>query len=416
MQKNFFNTYNAVVPSEWFYPPTPSITHVKERLMPLQSVIADNSYMIGGTLGAYGIPEWYAHAFRTDREKEVLSGLVLNAFASPTAAYIDPGNIRYHSPLMDKLVIRYLLVSRHSLEGRTVFSSPVLSHGQAPPLPDNAWRQHLSLPTDLTVGAFGFLFSTFGKGQAPASVRLTLFNDRGEKLGTEPLLAGDAIADNQWSFFEFPSRVALRRGDYYLVVSLAGDPGGGRLTAATTATSGARGDYLEVNGRRTGTSLQLKIGAYEKGPLDSLAGKWNVAVFEGDIMLLENRDVTGSGYFIDTLDPSSDRISFSGLDVRRPSSDLVEIDNSRDGAGWIVLPMHLHPGWKASVNGRQTNYDAYLGILPAIPVQGPGRVVFRYQPDSFKKGLGLSLAGVVLFLVMSGLCFRRTLPAARRPQ
>ncbi len=395
-QKDFFNAYNAIVPSAWFYPPTPGITYVKERLKPLQSVITDNSYMIGGTLGAYGIPEWFAHAFRTDREKEVLSGLVVDPFASPTAAYIQPGNIRYDSPLMDKLVIRYLLVNRNSLEGRRVLSSPVLTHDLAPPLPDNAWRQHLSLSNDLTVGAFGFLFSTSGKEQAPAPVRLTLFNDRGERYGPELQLGRNDIADNQWSFFEYPSRVPLRKGAYILVLSLAADPGSARLSAATTATGGATGDYLEVNGRGTGTSLQLKIGVYERGPLDDLSKKWIIAAPEEEILVLENRNVTGSAYFIDTLDPANDRISFSGMEVRQPSSDLIEIEYVRDGAGWIVLPMHLHPGWKAYVDERPAPYDAYLQMLPAIPVPGACRIAFRYEPASVRTGAAFSSLGVAM--------------------
>jgi hypothetical protein len=37
-------------------------------------------------------------------------------------------------------------------------------------------------------------------------------------------------------------------------------------------------------------------------------------------------------------------MDFSGLDVKQAESNLVTIDYSRQEAGWIVLPMHLHVG------------------------------------------------------------------------
>jgi hypothetical protein len=124
-QKKLFNNFNAVVPSAWFYPLTPSIQYVKERLKPLQSVIADRSYWFSGTLGGYGITEWYGHSFRTDREKEVLASLSDDPFPSATSAAVDSGYIHYDSPLMDKLAIKYLLVSKKNFKDpRTVWACP----------------------------------------------------------------------------------------------------------------------------------------------------------------------------------------------------------------------------------------------------------------------------------------------------
>jgi uncharacterized membrane protein YfhO len=68
--------------------------------------------------------------------------------------------------------------------------------------------------------------------------------------------------------------------------------------------------------------------------------------------------------------------------------------------------MRLHQDWKAYVDDRPVKYDAYLDVLPAIPVKGPAHVIFRYEPKSFKRGLLVSLGGVCMFLVLSAYCYR----------
>ncbi len=405
LQKKLFNTYNAVAPSAWFYPSTPSIAYVKEHLKPLQSVIADASYWYTGTLGAYGIPEWYAHSFRTDKEKEILNNLVHDPFPLPTSMILDGANIQFNSPLMDALAIKYVLVNKNFTKHKVRISLPELSHSLAPPLPDNAWRQRINLPNDMAIADFGFLFSTFDKEHAPANIRLALYNDKGEILSM--VLDKNDVSDNMWVFFDFPDKVFLKKGAYSLGLSLVNYMGTDKLTVWATKTQENTGNFLEVNGFKTDVSLKLRISYYEEVVPAIDAGKWNVIGQEKDILIFENRQVTNSAYFIKKLDASSNaRIDFSMLDVTRPSADLIKIDYSGKEAGWVVLPMHLHPGWKASVGNRQVNYDTYLDILPAIPVRGASSIVFKYQPESFRWGVIVSSVGVFVFLLFSWYCLR----------
>jgi hypothetical protein len=258
----------------------------------------------------------------------------------------------------------------------------------------------------MVIGAFGFLFSTYGKGHAPANVRLTLFSDNGRQLALTPELTMNEISDDRWVFFKFPSKVPFPKGGYSLMLSLVDYSGPDPLSAWATKTTGNAGDYLEINGVRSNTSLKLKIEYYEKTDPALYAPKWDLIDMEKNIMIFENRQVTGSVYFVRTLDPANDQLVFSGVNVMRPSSDLIEITYSKGEPGWIVLPMHLHPGWKAYIDDRRVSYDTYLGMLPAIPVQGACHILFRYQPESFRKGLAVSAAGVSIFLVFFGLCLR----------
>lgn len=398
-QKNLFNRFNAVVPSAWFYPPTPSLGYVKDNLKPLQSVIADISFFFAGTLGAYGIPEWYAHSFRTDREKEVLRELVHDPFASPTSMMINGDRIQFDSPLMDKLGIKYLLVNKGVLESKQLFTSQGLETDLAPPLPGNSWRQHIYLPEDMVVEAFGFLFATGGKASAPANVRLSLYNDRYQKLAFEPELAKTEIRDNQWGYIQFPGKLPLKKGGYILILSLADYAGDDKLSAWATKNQGNFGSFLEVNGVKTDFSLKWEIRYYKQNDLSPFFKKWNVTDRESNIYIFENKNVTGGAYFVKNVDGTDDAVDYSGLDVEQPSSDLIKIRYSKEEAGWVVLPMHFDPGWKAYVDNSPVRPDRYIGILPAIPVKGRAEVLFKYEAESFRRGLAVSLIGCAFFAI-----------------
>lgn len=404
-QKKLFNNFNAVVPSAWFYPLTPSIKYVKEHLQPLQSVLADaSSYWFAGTLGAYGIPEWYAHSFRTDREREVLSELAHNRSKSPTTMVIDGKSIHFDSTLMEKLAIKYLLVNKEVGNAR-LLELPELSRDPAPPLPHNSWRQHITIPKDIDAGAIGLSFMTYGEQNAPSNVRLILYKDNRAAPLLETALNRNEITDKEWAFFPLPDKTLLGKGGYYVEVSLPGYTGSRSISAWATKMNRNTGSFLEVNGTKTDSSLLWKIGYFDDMAL--VSKKWNMLSFEKDIVIYENRQVTNSAYFVNNLGPSNERLDFLGLDVRQTSVDRIDIYNSQRDAGWIVLPMRLHHGWKAYVDDQQVNYAAYLDILPAIPVSGPAHVIFKYESKSFRRGATVSLIGVCMFLVFSGLCLRK---------
>ena len=410
-QKKLFNNFNAVVPSEWFYPVTPSIKYVKEHLRPLQSVIADLSYWFAGTLGAYGIPEWYAHSFRTDREKEVLSELVHDPFSSATSGFITSPNIQFNSPLMDKLAIKYLLVRNEPLWSKKTYELPALSHDLAPPLPFNSWRQHIYIPVDSVVDSIGFLFSTYGSEYAPANVRLSIYNEMGRKLSLEPEIDKNNISDNSWGFFRFPNNIFFRKGSYSFVLSLHDYTGPSKLSVwATKVSNAGAGSLLEINGAMTDYSLKWRIGYYQRLDPSELNGRGNMFNLEKDILIFENKRVTNSAYFVKSLDAPDGQIDFSGLDITDASSDFLKINYLKGEAGWIVLPMHLNSDWKAYVNGQQVQYASYINILPAIPVQGKCDVTFKYEPSSFRRGVMLSLAGFIIFAIFSWGCFKKRSP------
>ncbi|HEX7669530.1 MAG TPA: hypothetical protein VF395_08105, partial [Polyangiaceae bacterium] len=69
--------HNAHAGRAWFFPLSPTVRFVRDRLGPDESVLAvTDAYMLPGTLGSYGIPEWFGHAFHRAEEKRALERVV----------------------------------------------------------------------------------------------------------------------------------------------------------------------------------------------------------------------------------------------------------------------------------------------------------------------------------------------------
>jgi hypothetical protein len=265
----------------------------------------------------------------------------------------------------------------------------------------------------MAVDYIGIMFSTYREEHAPANVRLALTRDSDKSLVAVSEMDRKEIVDSKGVYLKFPRKIFLGKGSYSMALSLVGYAGPKMMTALATETGGNTGNILEINGRRSDISLQWRM-VEDMSKSEYISKNWNVIDLEPGIVILENKQVTNGVYFLKDLHPRNDRIDYSGVSVRHPSSSLIEIDYSGKEAGWIVLPMHLHRGWKAYMGDRQIPYDSYLDIMPAIPVQGAGKVLFRYEPASFKIGIILSLTGIIMLTIFG--IYSKKLGARRKPE
>jgi hypothetical protein len=123
-----FRHFNAITRNDWFYPETPSIAFVKSNTLPHQTVLADNSYLIGGTLGPYGLIEWFAHGTVSPTERVQLESLVKHAFKTPFAASFAGSDVDFRSPLLQAFGVRYILGREQSFDGAKLDSTQFSTH------------------------------------------------------------------------------------------------------------------------------------------------------------------------------------------------------------------------------------------------------------------------------------------------
>ena len=77
----------------------------------------------------------------------------------------------------------------------------------------------------------------------------------------------------------------------------------------------------------------------------------------------------------------------------------VELDGEK---GWLVLSEKFSgfPGWKAAINGKELKMHKADNAITAVYLNGErGKLIFRYYPESFKKGKIITIATVLILLV-----------------
>jgi hypothetical protein len=404
-QASLFRRFNSVASESQFLPSTPSIDYLRDNLQGMQSVIADRSFLISGTLGSYGIPEWFTHGFRNEEEKLTLSKLVTDPFRTATAAMFSGASIQWGSPLMDKLGIAYALVGRSDLEEfsfEAVRTQPMGNHKAAPPLPANTLEQEITIHRQKTIHAIGLRLGTYRQASAPADVKLTLTDSQNRILASSVIDAA-AVLDNKESKFQFSGPVELEPGRYRIRLELVDTNVEGRLTVWWVRPPEHPGDVILINGRPRPGAMAYTL--YSAKVFDTRI--WDVFQHEDEpsTLLLKNREVPTGAYFLPKL---TEDANWSDRQVVTEIIDNQNIEISYAGSeqGYIVLPTRAYPGWIMTHDGAQMEPERFLGMLPAVPVSGPASLRYIYRPGWLGKGMIITAIALLALIAQFALLRR----------
>lgn len=95
----------------------------------------------------------------------------------------------------------------------------------------------------------------------------------------------------------------------------------------------------------------------------------------------------------------------------RPTRVALEADI--DKPGWLVLTDTYYPGWTASVDGRRQKIYCANYLFRGVPLSaGHHRVVFTYDPLSFRIGAGVTLAALSVVVIYFGWAIERRMRRA----
>lgn len=88
--------------------------------------------------------------------------------------------------------------------------------------------------------------------------------------------------------------------------------------------------------------------------------------------------------------------------------DQIELRTETNGRMLLVVTDRHYPGWRASVNGRQTAIRRANGQYRAVVVPaGTNTVTMRYRPPHFRAGAGVSLIAALLWVGLFAFDRRR---------
>ena len=101
------------------------------------------------------------------------------------------------------------------------------------------------------------------------------------------------------------------------------------------------------------------------------------------------------------LDAFKSDFNYKELEIKEISVNEYSID--LDGEkGWLVLSERFahFPGWKATINGKGLKLYKADNVISAVFLEGEkGSLVFKYYPDSFRKGKIITLLTVLILII-----------------
>jgi len=395
-QKNLFSQFNGPVPNASFYPETKTLSYLQRNKKPFQHTMADNGYLIAGTLGGYGLNDWYAHSFHTGEEKTILRKIVNKPFKTPTSAMFSFSQIDLNSPYIDYLAIRNILSTSFSKYTFTPLWENTGKQQPSPNLPGNTLKQKFQIKKQITINGISLKMATYGEEHASSDVKLTLFKD---KKSIESIVVKKInITDNTWVSFLFKNLRTLSDGNYSISLEMLNTYQAKPLTVWSNA--GEQNYKLLVNGKEEALSFKMVLTQMKK-----LDKKYKVQNLEPHINIIENLNVKEGAYYLPNLDIKH-LINYTHTKTEIISNTEIKINYTDTHAGWIILPMRKYPGWIASIDGINVPIDTFIGMLPAIRVDGKSTILFTYSPSYNVYTYILSLLGLFLLLI-SILKFRK---------
>lgn len=100
------------------------------------------------------------------------------------------------------------------------------------------------------------------------------------------------------------------------------------------------------------------------------------------------------------LSQSSEQVSNQySIEYTTINSQTIDFKVNSQQPAWLVLSQSYYPGWKAYINGRETDIFAANYVLQAIKIPiGSHQISFKYQPFSFTLGWIVSLLSLIFVL------------------
>jgi uncharacterized membrane protein YfhO len=395
-QRNLFHAFNGPVPNASFYPKTKTISYLQKNMGSFQHIIADRGYLISGTLGGYGLNDWYAHSFHSLAEKNILSQLVNTPFKTPTSAMFSFSQVNLASPYMDYLAVKAIISTSYSEYRHISLWDNQRPQQPSPNMPTNTLTQPFYIDKSIEINGITLKMATYGSAQASSDVELVLRKEG--KVIAKVITQKDEIHDNIWVPFIFENLMTLDQGNYSISLKMLDT---NNVTALTVWSNQNEKVYkLLVNNKAEPLSLKMALTQEKKQD-----EKYKVLNLEPNIYIIENQHVKNGAYFLSNLNTQT-AIDYSNITTTQASNTVIQIAYKGSKSGWVVLPMRNYPGWIARVNGKQVEINSFLDMLPAIKVNGKSTILLEYAPNYNKYTYLLALLGLLL-LIFSILKFRK---------
>lgn len=116
----------------------------------------------------------------------------------------------------------------------------------------------------------------------------------------------------------------------------------------------------------------------------------------------ENLDISKTLLLEEEIDIKPTPLTQKSVSIGKITANQVQIDTRTDADSLLLLTDADFPGWKAYIDGQPTRiYRANYAFRSIQLPQGEHSVIFRYEPDSFLLGVGISSLGGLALLALT---------------
>jgi hypothetical protein len=411
-QRQVFQKLVGYVKADTIYPLTPMIDNVKNNIEPLQGVLSDRGYLVGGVLSAYGLSEWFAHGFHTSEEKYLLETVVDRPFVTTTAASFLCDQVKFNDAQeLAYLAIRFVLCTvgpKHGNEPRDqlVFNTVATSSADniGLDLTQHKIVQFVDLGESVVFDRVDIPLKRLdGVNQPIIKIRFRRGMKRVAVSGACEL-QHDSVRDLLEC--RFSEQVRLTQGRYEMEIVLEKVKEDASIVVAVYDSNSSL-FQLQVDNSNHNRLLGLR--GYRRIMPDSyqsvLSGEfetYSVTEPEPGMALIENNLVNGSAYFISALN-GQPQVRYDLLTLSRYNETSIELEYTGNRTGWVVVPVRMYPGWSFTVNDKAMEPTLFKGVLPAVPVSGGETIIYNYRPVQYVLPAMVSIVG---FLLCVGLFFK----------
>lgn len=396
-QKRYFNQYNGPTPAKYFFPSTPSIDYMKKNIKDYQSIIADYSFNISGTLSSYSFYEWFRHSFRSKEERELLLSLAPHSDSSPTSFSISARHIDYSSPLMNLLAVRYIIINKRNISFTRApyfFKQPFVDHIPSPPLPSNELCQHFQISEPRKLEAVNLYLGNYRNERFSSDVLVKLYDSQSSELIAVSKKDKKYIKDNTWVYFEFEEPAALKKGEYEFTLELADPKAPVMLSGWSTEKTEGIHSYLTVNGEKT--DLSFKYFLHEAN--DIYKKNYKVHRLEPAVAVVENIKCPEGPYLISEINQYPPRIIKNSLEYESSLGSLT-IHIPKEVSGYVVIPRSLDH-YAAYVDGEKKPIEMYLDVIPAVYVKNNSQIFIKEKRFFPLTGFLISFFSLLFFVIL----------------
>jgi hypothetical protein len=408
-QRQVFQVLVGHVKAETIYPKTSTIDYVRGHTEPLQGVISDRGYLFPGLLSAYGLSEWFAHGFRTQSEKDLLNSIVEKPFLTSTAAGFSCNQIRFDDAnALAYLGKKFVLCSNIPVDSgqskpHIIFDTTQKNAGSMSEvdLAQHNVQQFVELKGEVSFDGLLIPLTTAEYSTLP-EIMLKLSNNN---ITISQSTVCTILDNDQQRVLDCPfaSTVKLTAGRYMLSLIKRGEIANTRLMAVVQAINSPklkiRIDDAELDGVLGMRGYEIKRKNSFSRVLEGLIDAYITHEPEPGMVLIENSLVSGSAYYLSTLEGKPDA-EYDQIRLVDYNEIAMKFEYTGNRSGWVVIPVRSYPGWSVRVNGKQIKPTLFKGVMPAIQVDGKSMIEFDYYPTQYAFPALVSLIGLLLLIVM----------------